>query len=173
MLTMFGVSGRISAGFAVIGLILIALASFSIIEMRQISAGLGMVNDVNSVKQRYAINFRGSVHDRAIGLRDVVLMGEADLKANLGDIARLEQQYAASAVKLDEMMATGDATAMVWASAALMSARTALSSAVASPVAIISSSLTAEAALHAPRRRAWRHRASRGASPPRPRLPRR
>ncbi|OAS20194.1 methyl-accepting chemotaxis protein [Methylobacterium platani] len=108
---MFGVSGRISAGFAVIGLILIALASFSIIEMRQISAGLGMVNDVNSVKQRYAINFRGSVHDRAIGLRDVVLMGEADLKANLGDIARLEQQYAASAVKLDEMMATGDATA--------------------------------------------------------------
>ncbi|MCJ2034029.1 methyl-accepting chemotaxis protein [Methylobacterium sp. J-068] len=109
---MSGVSGRLIAGFGATGIILLALVTFSILEMHQISAGLTTVSDVNSVKQRYAINFRGSVHDRAISLRDVVLMDGADsVKANLGDIARLEERYAASAVKLDAMLARGDATA--------------------------------------------------------------
>jgi hypothetical protein len=38
---------------------------------------LNHINDVNNVKQRHAINFRGSVHDRAIALRDVVLAADA------------------------------------------------------------------------------------------------
>jgi methyl-accepting chemotaxis protein len=33
-----------------------------------IRGSLATINEVNSVKQRYSINFRGSVHDRAIAL---------------------------------------------------------------------------------------------------------
>lgn len=51
------------------------------------------MNEVGSEKQRFAINYRGSVHDRAIALRDLVLVDDAadrpplrelidDLKAN-------------------------------------------------------------------------------------------
>lgn len=37
------------------------------------------------MKQRYAINFRGSVHDRAIAVRDVVLARtDAELQSLVG-----------------------------------------------------------------------------------------
>ena len=42
-----------------------------------IDTKMTVINDQNSVKQRYAINFRGSVHDRAIAIRDVVLAERA------------------------------------------------------------------------------------------------
>ena len=58
------------------------------------------------MKQRYAINFRGSVHDRAISLRDVVLAWTpAEVEAHVADIERLAGDYAASAEKLDEFFA--------------------------------------------------------------------
>lgn len=54
---------------------------FSIHQVGGVAKGLERVNTVNSVKQRYAINFRGSVHDRAISLRDVTLaVDEPSLK---------------------------------------------------------------------------------------------
>jgi len=104
----FGLSGRVIAGFSIIIALMVALTGFAITEVRSIESSLTTANDVNSVKQRYAINFRGSVHDRAISLRDVVLMsGPDNLRENLATITRLADQYAASAVKLDAMMAGG------------------------------------------------------------------
>ena len=47
--------------------------------------GSMMVNDLNSVKQRYAINFRGSVHDRAISLREGSILQTFDPEAPLYD----------------------------------------------------------------------------------------
>ena len=41
------------------------------IQVRNIDNKLTVINDQNAVKQRFAINFRGSVHDRAIAIRDV------------------------------------------------------------------------------------------------------
>ncbi len=77
-------------------------------RVNQISHSLAVVNDINSVKQRYAINFRGSVHDRAISLRDVVLLGsEEALRNELREIDRLAAFYADSAVRLDRMMGEG------------------------------------------------------------------
>ena len=58
------------------------------------------------MKQRYAINFRGSVHDRAISVRDVTLVSTpAELAATLSEIERLRAFYADSAVLLDKMFA--------------------------------------------------------------------
>jgi methyl-accepting chemotaxis protein len=62
---------------------------------------------VNAVKQRYAINFRGSVHDRAISLRDVTLVPDAaGLTAALQEIERLAAFYQTSATDLDKIFAS-------------------------------------------------------------------
>ena len=62
---------RLALGFGVLILLMIALTVLGISRVSSINSGLATIGDVNSVKQRYAINFRGSVHDRAISLRDV------------------------------------------------------------------------------------------------------
>jgi len=63
---------------------------------------LSTVNEVNSVKQRHAINFRGSVHDRAILIRDIALAADAaDMRASIEEIRALEAAYTASAGPLD------------------------------------------------------------------------
>lgn len=97
---------RLIVGFAGILLLLVFLAAISIHKVNTINAELTTINDVNSVKQRYAINFRGSVHDRSIDVRDVVLVdGSDDLAAVVADIDRLAGNYAASATPLDNMLA--------------------------------------------------------------------
>ena len=92
-------------------LLLAGLTATSIRKVQRIDANLTQMNDVNSVKQRYAINFRGSVHDRAIALRDVALVTErSELDAAVQQIERLAANYAASAGPLDAMLARDDAT---------------------------------------------------------------
>ncbi|ANC90884.1 methyl-accepting chemotaxis protein [Azospirillum humicireducens] len=95
---------RLFLGFGVVLLLLISLTIIGVREVRKIDADLTRINEVNSVKQRYAINFRGSVHDRAIALRDVVLAtDQATLSAALADIDRLAAFYEQSAKPLDAM----------------------------------------------------------------------
>ncbi len=102
---------RLTIGFSVILALLAGLSLVSIRKVRTIDGNLTTINDVNSVKQRYAINFRGSVHDRAIGLRDVTLVGaNKELDVVVEDIERLAKNYAESAGPLDAMLARDDAT---------------------------------------------------------------
>ena len=97
---------RLFLGFGVVLVLLISLTVIGVREVRKIDADLTRINDVNSVKQRYAINFRGSVHDRAIALRDVVLTSDATtLSAVLADIDRLAAFYDQAAKPLDAMFA--------------------------------------------------------------------
>ena len=103
---------RLVIGFGVVLSLLAAMVAYSHVEMAKVAAALGEVNDVNSVKQRYAINFRGSVHDRAISLRDVTLVSDpGELRAALDEIKRLEAFYAKSAGPLDAMLAKSPADA--------------------------------------------------------------
>ncbi|MEM6973636.1 MAG: methyl-accepting chemotaxis protein [Pseudomonadota bacterium] len=88
---------------------MVGTVSYSLYEINRVADRLAVVNEVNSVKQRFAINFRGSVHDRAIELRDVVLFDDpTDQQAAIATIDDLAAFYADSAVKLDAMMAAGD-----------------------------------------------------------------
>jgi methyl-accepting chemotaxis protein len=99
---------RLSIGFGLVLVLMVALGVVATNRVNSISASLATINDVNSVKQRHAINFRGSVHDRAISLRDVVLVtNPTERAAALADIARLEEFYARSAGPLDAIMAAG------------------------------------------------------------------
>ena len=69
------------------------------------------VGDGAAVKQRYAINFRGSVHDRAIAIRDAVLVeNDRDLQRHLADIERLKDFYRDSAGPMDAMFREEGAT---------------------------------------------------------------
>ena len=98
------ITTRLAAGYLAVPLMLLILAAFSMVKVGSIASALGTVNDVNSVKQRYAINFRGSVHNRAILLRDVVLLSSrADIDQALGDIETQAGNYTRSAEAMDAM----------------------------------------------------------------------
>ena len=105
MFDKYSVSTRLKAGFGTLMLFIVLLAGFSLSKVTAIEGDLQIINQVNSVKQRYAINFRGSVHDRAISLRDVVLAGNIeDQREPLGEIGSLAAAYARSAGPLDAML---------------------------------------------------------------------
>jgi methyl-accepting chemotaxis protein len=98
---------QISGGFALILLSMIVLTAVGMLQVNKINNSLTLINDVNGVKERYAINFRGSVHDRAIAVRDVTLVPASELPALLSHIAQLEEAYRASAGPLDAIFAAG------------------------------------------------------------------
>lgn len=97
-----GIGFRLLIGFSSVLVLMWILTAIGSFEVGGIQSALVSINDVNSVKQRYAINFRGSVHDRAIALRDVILETEAskrDVQIQLID--KLANDYARSASPLD------------------------------------------------------------------------
>src|SRR5690348_2046154 len=95
---------RLAWGFGSVFALLLILSLLAGARVNRIDDTLNRINNVNNVKQRYAINFRGSVHDRAIALRDVVLArdtGAAGVHLEL--IKRLAQNYTDSSGPLDAM----------------------------------------------------------------------
>ena len=105
------VGARLTWGFSLVLLTLIGLTVLGTFRVSSINGSLTTIGDINSVKQRYAINFRGSVHDRAIAVRDVVL--EADKSAVAVQqqlINKLANDYAQSAAPLEQLLASSPAT---------------------------------------------------------------
>ncbi|WP_295965869.1 methyl-accepting chemotaxis protein [uncultured Xanthomonas sp.] len=97
---------RLALGFLTIIVLMVLLTVVGIQRVHSIDQRLTAINEVNSVKQRYAINFRGSVHDRAIALRDVVLLDDAASRQATGQtIDKLAGDYARAAQPLDALLA--------------------------------------------------------------------
>jgi methyl-accepting chemotaxis protein len=97
---------RLALGFGSVLALMALLAGLAIQRVGQIDDILVHINDVNSVKQRYAINFRGSVHDRSIAVRDLVLAANAGAAApTIELIHKLDNHYQASATALDALFA--------------------------------------------------------------------
>ncbi|MCW0380813.1 hypothetical protein NB697_003659 [Xanthomonas sacchari] len=97
---------RLALGFLTIIVLMVLLTVVGIQRVHSIDQRLTAINEVNSVKQRYAINFRGSVHDRAIALRDVVLLDDAaSRQATEQTIDKLVGDYARAAQPLDALLA--------------------------------------------------------------------
>jgi methyl-accepting chemotaxis protein len=95
---------RLAVGFGAVFLLMIVLTALAISRVGDIDSILNHINDVNNVKQRYAINFRGSVHDRAIALRDVVLAADpAAAAAPVKLIQVLDDHYTRSAAPMDQL----------------------------------------------------------------------
>lgn len=75
-------------------LALLMINVIGVMRMREVNHKLTDMTMVNSVKQRYAINFRGSVHDRSIRVRDYILLtSAAERKSTLQEIKELEKFY--------------------------------------------------------------------------------
>jgi len=102
----FTIGKRLAIGFGAVLALMAVLAGLAIHRVGQIDNILIHINDVNNVKQRYAINFRGSVHDRSIALRDVVLASSADAtRPHVELIRKLDADYQKSAGPLDALFA--------------------------------------------------------------------
>ena len=97
------IAGRLGIGFSLILIMMLALTILSISKVSSIESSLTHVSDVNNVKQRYAINFRGSVHDRAIAIRDVTLVPDMEINTVTALIDKLDADYQTSAKPLDEI----------------------------------------------------------------------
>ncbi|MDC0933444.1 methyl-accepting chemotaxis protein [Arcobacteraceae bacterium] len=104
------ISKRLYSGFLIMFMIIITITTIAIFKVKFIDNTLNTIVEVNSVKQRYAINFRGSVHDRAIAIRDLVLATNKDdalFKKSVEDIKRLEDYYIQSAKPMDMIFKDG------------------------------------------------------------------
>ena len=100
------IGARLALGFGAVLALMMMLTALAVSRVGQIDAALNHINDVNNVKQRHAINFRGSVHDRAIALRDVVLASDnAGAQPALERIRVLAADYAQAAAALDALFA--------------------------------------------------------------------
>ncbi|GIE93955.1 methyl-accepting chemotaxis protein [Paractinoplanes rishiriensis] len=102
---------RLGAGFLVVIATMVALVVVGVIQVRSIDHGLTTINEKNAVKQRFAINFRGSVHDRAIALRDVVLSSTKEqVDDEVALIKELADKYSDSEDKMKAIFADPAAT---------------------------------------------------------------
>ena len=97
---------KIIAGFGISLVLVLSVTLVGINRIKKINKNLTEINDVNTVKQRYAINFRGSVHDRSIRIRDFVLLEDRrDRESVLSDIRTLEDFYEKSETAINEIFA--------------------------------------------------------------------
>ena len=103
------VAARLGIGFGIILAMMLALSVLSVFKVNAIDNSLLHISEVNNVKQRYAINFRGSVHDRAIALRDVTLVSDAELTSVTALIDKLDTEYQLSAKPLDALVSDAKA----------------------------------------------------------------
>ena len=105
------IAKRLGLGFGLVLALMILVTLVGVNRVRLMESALTDVSEDATVKQRYAINFRGSVHDRAIALRDAVLVrNDAGLATHLRDIERLDGLYQASAAPMDRIYQTKGAS---------------------------------------------------------------
>lgn len=95
---------RLYAGFAILLVIMLGITLLGLLKISIADNNLTQLSEQTAVEQRHAINFRGSVHDRAISIRDAVLVqNKANAEVHQSQIVRLNEFYQQSAVALDEM----------------------------------------------------------------------
>lgn len=102
---------RIGLSFSAILALLIVITAIGIQRVTFIDSTLSDVSQNAAKVQRYAINFRGSVHNRAIAIRDAVLVtDDAELKQHLAEVKTLEAAYTDSAAPMDQLFAGSNVT---------------------------------------------------------------
>ncbi|MCW4150626.1 methyl-accepting chemotaxis protein [Halomonas sp. 18H] len=99
------ISTRLTLGFSALLALLVILTGIGIYQVNQIDRDLAVINDVNGEKQRHAIDWRGSVHDRAIALRDIVLTGDGNIAALQDTMQRLQDNYTSASAGMQSVIA--------------------------------------------------------------------
>lgn len=107
-LTKLTIKSRLAVGFGMVLVLMVLLTVIGIIDVNIIDRKLTQITDVNSVKQRYAINYRGSVHDRAIAIRDIAIAdNDRQISEFVQEINELAAFYKDSENKMRSMMSSG------------------------------------------------------------------
>lgn len=102
------IAQRLYFGFGFILSLLIVITLVGVYKVGAVDARLTQINDVDTQKQRFAINFRGSVHDRAIAIRDAVLVpDEVARSVHLQEIRQLDAFYQEAARGMDQLFSSG------------------------------------------------------------------
>ncbi|MBD8680241.1 methyl-accepting chemotaxis protein [Pseudomonas sp. CFBP 13719] len=102
---------RIALSFAAILALLVMITAIGIQRVAFIDSTLTDVSENAAKIQRYAINFRGSVHNRAIAIRDAVLVdNDRDLEKHLAQVASLEKDYVDSAAPMEQLFQSAGVT---------------------------------------------------------------
>lgn len=105
MFASLSIAQRLALGFGSILALLIIITLVGMQRVSTIDTTLTQVSEGAAQKQRYAINFRGSVHDRAIAIRDAVLVDNPrDLNRHLEEVRRLNTFYQESASAMDRLV---------------------------------------------------------------------
>jgi len=100
------VAARLYAGFGLILALLAVVTGIAMAKVERINGALRANSEEHVQVQRYAINFRGSAHDRSIAVRDVVLGNTpAERQKEIATIAALAAFYAESAGPLEKLIA--------------------------------------------------------------------
>lgn len=100
------VSTRLMAGFALLTALLVAVASIAFYGLSQLNGQLDAIARVNNTEARLANQLRASVQDRAIAVRNVALLTDAqDMAKETERISKQEQVYADAYQKLSRMFA--------------------------------------------------------------------
>lgn len=111
MQSQLSIAQRLSLGFGLILSLMVLITLIGVLRVGYIDQTLTAVSEGAALKQRYAINFRGSVHDRAIAIRDAVLVDDdAALNRQLELIQRLNDFYQESARSMDGLLREQAAT---------------------------------------------------------------
>lgn len=106
------VASRLYAGFGLVLVLLVVVTAVAMVKVSRIDQALRDNNNVHVQVQRYAINFRGSAHDRSIAVRDVVLSPTvAERDKEIATIAALADFYAQSAGPLEKLVSRPGAPA--------------------------------------------------------------
>ncbi len=102
------VKTRLAIGFGALLSLMMLLTTLGIQKVNVIDQTLAELTDINSVKQRHAINYRGSVHDRAIAVRDIAMArSPAEIAMIEKEVQRLERFYQDSETSMKQMIADG------------------------------------------------------------------
>lgn len=100
------VAARLYVGFGLIVALLVVVTAVAVVKVDHIERALQANLDIYSQVQRNVINFRGSVHDRSIAVRDLVFSPSvSERDAALSKIASLADFYAQSTRALDRLLA--------------------------------------------------------------------
>ena len=110
MLARMSIANRLYLGFGLLIVLMVAVTAVATRQVSSIRHALTENSQINVPIQRYAINFRGSAHDRSIAIRDEVLaQNAADRQREAERINELASFYAKSATPLEALIQAPDA----------------------------------------------------------------
>jgi methyl-accepting chemotaxis protein len=101
------ISTRLAIGFGLVGILLAAVIGLGLASMRHIQDRMDEITQVNDVKSQLAATMDLAVTERALALRNMILLQEdSEIRAEARRIADQEKKYAEAQDKLVQMIGT-------------------------------------------------------------------